>query len=229
MSPASAARCAIVFLLAALVSCTPWRSDIELTPEIAAAPVLEVRGRQVGVLARPRRTEFGPWVATRGGDPRGFDWAMTLLRDSAVVGSGRCWSVFGGGPRPKSRWQDAPGEVFSCELVLAAGPDTVWLEVKSEAGRPLTGRARGVDWDIVMRGTDRLRTRSCLMVITCGWYLSLDGTDVAAVEADARAWVFLSGDLGSEGRDLVALIAAALLLRNDAAAGRPGTPQQPGP
>jgi hypothetical protein len=49
--------------------------------------------------------------------------------------------------------------------------------------------------------------------------------DIAAVETDARAWVFISPDLGGDVRDLTALIAAALLLRADPV--RPAGPQQP--
>ena len=203
-----------VLAIAALTACAPWRSDIELTPGVAASPVLEVQGWQ-STPRRPgvRQISFGPWTAEqRPGREAG--WYMTVRHDFVETGSAWCWSDFGsGGPRRKGRWQERPQEVFSCQLVLAAGPDTLGLEVKSDAGRPFTGRARSDDWDIALRGTDRLRTRSCLLMSTCGWYLTLDASDVAAVEADVHAWVYLSPNLGTEGRDLMALIAAALLLR----------------
>jgi hypothetical protein len=219
-------RPAAAALAAACAACAPWRSDIELTPGIAAAPVLEVQGwRSVPRAPVGRRLTFGPWTATRRPDDAG--WSLALRRDSATVGSGRCSTDDATGePRRKGRWQEVPQGFMACNLVLAASPDTLRLDLKADAGRPLTGSVDSDDWSVDLRGTERLRNRSCLVLRTCGWYLTLDGMDIAAIEADAQAWVYISPDLGGEVRELTALIAAALLLRADPSR-FPGGPQRP--
>jgi hypothetical protein len=211
----------------ALAACAPWRSDIELPPGVAAAPVLEVQGFRTPPRASgDRRIVFGPWTAERRPAPES-GWSFTLRHDSTVVGSAWCANDVGpGDPRRKGRWQDVPHEVFTCALALARVPDTLHLEVKSDAGRPLVGTAENGDWMVGVRGTDRLRTRSCLIMPTCGWYLTLDGVDIAAVEADASAWVYISPDLGGEVREMAATIAAALLLRANPIRSY-GSPQRP--
>jgi hypothetical protein len=217
-----------VLAIAALTACAPWRSDIELTPGVAASPVLEVQGWQ-STPRRPgvRQIAFGPWTAERR-PGREAGWYMTLRHDSVETGSAWCRVDAGpGDPRQKGRRQEVPQEVFACDIALAQAPDTLRLEVKGDAGHPLVGQAQSEDWEIGLRGTDHLRTRSCLLMPTCGWYLTLDGMDIAAVEADARAWVYISPNLGDEVRTMAALIAATLLLRADPVQRFPGGPQQP--
>ncbi len=201
-------------LCAVLAACAPWRSDIELPPGIAAAPILEVQGfRTPPRRSGEHRVVFGPWTAERR-SAREDGWYLSLRHDSTVVGSAWCANAVGpGDQRRKGRWQEVPQEVFTCELVVADVPDTLHLDVKSDAGRPLVGKAENGDWTVGIRGTDRLRSRSCLLMPTCGWYLTLDGEDIAAVEADANAWVYISPDLGGEVREMAATIAAALILR----------------
>jgi len=211
-------------LAAALAGCAPWRSDIELTPGVAAAPVLPVEGWQPPMYPTgPRHVAFGPWTADRHREDDG--WLVILRHDSSLVGDARCRSVWGE-PRGKGDWRQVPDEALTCDLVLAGQDDTLHLEMKSDMRGPMAGRAVSEDWTLGVRGAGHLRTRDCFVLSTCGWYLDLDGMDIAAVEADARAWVYLSPDLGEELRRLAALTAGVLLLREDPAASmhRPAPP-----
>jgi len=217
-------RPALLLTLAAapLTGCAPWRSDIELTPGVAAAPVLPVAGWQPPLYpTSPSHVTYGPWTADRHTDDDG--WMVILRHDSTLAGDARCSSVWGE-PRPKGNWREVPDEALTCDLVLAGADDTLHLEAKSDVRGPMAGRAVGEDWTLTIRGADRLRTRPCFVLSTCGWYVNLDGMDIAAVDADARASVYLSPDLGEEMRRLAALTAGVLLLRQEPAAS-PRRPQ----
>jgi hypothetical protein len=212
MSGEPARTLSVVFTVLA-TACAPWRSDVALPPGVAAAPVLAVAGWQPPIgSAASRHVLFGPWTADRHLGPD-EGWSVIVRHDSSLTGVARCWTGSGGSGRRKGSWRNVPLEDLSCNLILADQPDTMRLEAKADARHPMVGRAASEDWAFELRGADRLRTRSCLVMPTCGWYLTLDGTDIAAVETDVRAWVVISPDLGDEVRSYAALVTGVLLLR----------------